>query len=147
MKPEGRRDIVCRLGRGNRGQESSEHDRASCEAAVWLHHFHSPAVAKRRCLKSPFCHCWDAAKADSVATLRVQVDRVNCFAFTPSCAHSAIPNRIFRQEFFDSRAKIKFRFLLVASQNGFYSQARWPGARIAGVNKMWINFEEYKELE
>ena len=79
--------------------------------------------------------------------LRVQVDRVNWFAFAPSCGHSAIPNRIFRQEFFDSRAKIKFSFLLVASPNGFYSQARWPGARIAGVNKMLTDFEEYKELE
>jgi len=61
----------------------------------------------------------EAAMAESVATLRVQVDWVNCFAFAPSCAHPAFPNRIFRQEFFDSRAKIKFSFLLVASLDDF----------------------------
>ncbi len=41
----------------------------------------------------------------------------------------------FRQDYFDQKLKIKFRFLLVAHSSGFYSQAaRRAGGQ--GVNKM-----------
>jgi hypothetical protein len=42
----------------------------------------------------------------------------------------------FRQEFFDRKRKIKFRFFLVDVGHDFYSQARAGGEREARVNKM-----------
>jgi hypothetical protein len=61
----------------------------------------------------------ETASAESAAMLRVRVDGVNSFAQLQGEALSTIPNAIFRQEFFDSRAKIKFRFFLVDLRRGF----------------------------
>jgi hypothetical protein len=57
--------------------------------------------------------------ANSAATLRGREDGVNCpGAVSPSVFRQS-PFGIFRQDFFDSKTKIKFRFLLVASLRGF----------------------------
>jgi hypothetical protein len=63
--------------------------------------------------------CVETASAESAAMLRAGVDGVNSFARLHREALSTIPNAIFRQEFFDSRAKIKFRFFLVGFKRGF----------------------------
>jgi hypothetical protein len=119
MKSERRRNIFDgRRGRG-RSEDQSEHGAADQGTAVCNRGFVWSAIANRCSLKSPIRHSAEAASAESAATLRVRADWVNCSLWLSRAPVLTIPNAIFRQEFFDSRTKIKFRFFLVGFARGF----------------------------
>jgi hypothetical protein len=119
MKSEWRRNVFDRL-RGRGGSENKNKHGAKNQGApvsnrrfIWL------AVASRRSWKSPFRHarkqrglnppqCCACERIGSTGSLL----RNRVVVWTA-------PNAIFRQEFFDSPAKIKFRFFLVGFARGF----------------------------
>jgi hypothetical protein len=116
MKSKRRRNIFGGARGGDDSQRKSEQGAANRSVSSEVRHFFGS-------IERHFGDCAGGSRPEPVATLRVRADWVNSLV-TPSFRTLPItPNGIFRQDFFGWRSKIKFRFFLVASLSGFYSQA------------------------
>jgi hypothetical protein len=113
MKTKGRRNIVHGLRREGRKEPERKQRRREKPRIL------RPEYLLRRNCGTHLNDWADKKRTNPRATLREREDWVN-LTLAASPAHSrAIRMKIFRQDFFVSLPKIKFRFLLVASNNGF----------------------------
>jgi hypothetical protein len=81
-------------------------------------------IERARCILQRQQKCARALIRSTRGTFQSQLRPKAVFVIFVECRSA-----LFRQDFFDVRRKINFRFFLVDVRAGFYSQARWQGKR------------------